>query len=463
MFINREKELASLRKLKNSGKFEMAVVYGRRRVGKTTLLREFSKEMESIFFVCDEVKEKMMLRNFSEVVLEHFGQKDTLSPFESWEKAIRFVATKAKEKRLLLVIDEYPYLVNASRYFPSILQRLIDHELLETKLYLVLCGSSVSFMESEVLGSRSPLFGRRTAQLRVEPFTYREASLFFPELSNEEKIIAYGILGGIPQYLQKWNQHLPYRENIANNFLDTSAYLYAEPRFLLRQELREPSLYNTIIESIAQGASRLNEISTRVGEANDKTAKYIATLLNLNILGREVPVTEKNTSRKAIYYIRDNLFKFWYTFVFPNLSLIETGMTEELLNKKIANGLSKYLGLAFENICREYLLYKSVRGELPFRITKLGKWWGNNPATKKEEEIDLLGLGDNQIIIGECKWTNARVGVGELERLREKGSIIACQDRIFVIFSKRGFTADLEELAARDASVYLVTLDDLFA
>jgi len=463
MFINREKELASLRKLKNSGKFEMAVVYGRRRVGKTALLKQFSQEMESIFFVCDEVNEKMMLRNFSEVVLEHFGQKDTLSSFESWEKAIRFVGTKAKEKRLLLVIDEYPYLVNATSYFPSLLQRLIDHELLETKLYLVLCGSSVSFMESEVLGSRSPLFGRRTAQIRVEPFTHREASLFFPELSNEEKITAYGILGGIPQYLQKWNQHLPYTENIANNFLDTSAYLYAEPRFLLRQELREPSLYNTIIESIAQGATRLNEISTRVGEPNDKTAKYIATLLNLNILGREVPVTEKNTSRKAIYYIRDNLFRFWYTFVFPNLSLIETGMTEELLNKKIADGLSKYLGLAFENICREYLSHKSVRGELPFRITKLGKWWGNNPATKKEEEIDLLGLGDSQVLIGECKWTNARVGVGELERLREKGSLIACEDRIFVIFSKRGFTADLEKLAARDASVYLVTLDDLFA
>ncbi len=463
MFINREKELASLRKLKDSGKFEMAVVYGRRRVGKTALLREFSKEIESIFFVCDEVNEKMMLRSFSEVILEHFGEKDTLSPFESWEKAIRFVASKAKEKRLLLVIDEYPYLANATSYFPSVLQRLIDHELLETKLYLVLCGSSVSFMESEVLGSRSPLFGRRTAQLRVEPFTYREASLFFPKLNNEEKIIACGILGGIPQYLQKWNQHLPYGENIANNFLDTSAYLYSEPRFLLRQELREPSLYNSIIESIAQGATRLNEISTRVGEPNDKTAKYIATLLNLNILGREVPVTEKSTSRKAIYYIRDNLFRFWYTFVFPNLSLIETGMTEELLDKKIANGLSKYLGLAFESICRDYLLYKSGRGELPFRIMKLGKWWGNNQATKKEEEIDLLGLGDNQAIIGECKWTNARVGIGELERLREKGSIIACKDRIFVIFSKSGFTTDLQELAAKDESVYLVTLDDLFA
>jgi len=462
MFIDRENELASLRKLKNSGKFEMVVVYGRRRVGKTTLLREFSKEMESIFFVCDLVNEKMMLRNFSEVVLDHFGHKDTLSPFESWEKAIRFVASKAKENRLLLVIDEYPYLANATSSFPSVLQRLIDNELLETKLYLVLCGSSVSFMESEVLGSRSPLFGRRTAQLIVEPFNYREASLFFPKLSNEEKIIVFGVLGGIPQYLQKWNQHLSVEANIAENFLDTSSYLYAEPRFLLRQELREPSLYNTIIESIAQGATRLNEISTRVGEPNDKTAKYIATLLNLNILGREVPVTEKSTSRKAIYYIRDNLFRFWYTFVFPNLSLIETGMTEELLNKKIANGLSKYLCLAFESVCRDYLLRRSVRGEMPFRINKLGKWWGNNPATKKEEEIDLLGLGDNQVIIGECKWTNARVGIGELERLKEKGSIIACQDRIFVIFSKSGFTADLEELAAKDASVYLVTLDDLF-
>jgi len=463
MFIDRENELASLRKLKNSGNFEMVIVYGRRRVGKTTLLREFSKEMESIFFVCDEVNEKMMLRNFSEVVLDHFGQKDILSPFDSWEKAIRFVASKAKENRLLLVIDEYPYLANATSSFPSVLQRLIDNELLETKLYLVLCGSSVSFMESEVLGSRSPLFGRRTAQLIVEPFTYREASLFFPELSNEEKIIVFGVLGGIPQYLQKWNQHLSVEANIADNFLDTSSYLYAEPRFLLRQELREPSLYNTIIESIAQGATRLNEISTRVGEPNDKTAKYIATLLNLNILGREVPVTEKSTSRKAIYYIRDNLFRFWYTFVFPNLSLIETGMTEELLNKKIANGLSKYLGLAFESICRDYLLYKSARGELPIRIMKLGKWWGNNPATKKEEEIDLLGLGDNQVIIGECKWTNARVGIGDLERLKEKGSIIACQDRIFVIFSKSGFTADLEELAAKDASVHLITVDDLFA
>ncbi|ACR79213.1 MULTISPECIES: ATP-binding protein [Kosmotoga] len=462
MFIGRRMELEKLDRLWKKGNFQLVVVYGRRRVGKTTLLKKFSEGKNSIFFVCDEVNEKVMLDSFSKFVLEHFGLSETIAPFESWEKVFRFIGERARKEQLLLVIDEFPYMVNASPEVPSLLQRMIDHEFANSKLFIALCGSSIGFMEKEVLGSKSPLFGRRTAQFKIEPFNYLEASNFFPSLGAEEKVITYGILGGVPQYLLKWDEALSIKQNIMNNFLDTSAYLYEEPRFLLKQELREPALYNAIIETIAFGASRLNDIANKIGQRNDKTGKYIKILMELEIVGKEIPVTEKENSKKSLYFIRDELFRFWYTFIFPNRTLVETGMSEYILNSKILPGLSEYTGKTFERVCADFVKRKNAKGEFTVRLEKIGRWWGNNPFKKRQEEIDIVGLGNEGMLFGECKWQNRKVDISDLNKLVEKSELFNTEKKIYVLFSKSGFTYKLLERAKNDETIRLYTLEELF-
>lgn len=462
MFLNRKKELETLRKFKSKNDFQMIIIYGRRRVGKTTLIKEFSKEMDSIFFICDEVNDKILLDNFSDIIMEHFGLKDTFSQFESWEKALRFLSKKAAQKQLLLVIDEFPYLANAYPAFSSILQRLIDQDFLNSKLFIILCGSSISFMEKKVLSAKSPLFGRRTGQMKIEQFDYMQAANFFPDISLREKVSLYGIMGGIPQYILKWNKNHSIEENIKDNFLNTSSYLYAEPKFLLKQELREPSLYNSIVESIAHGATKLNEISTKIGQRSDKTSKYISILIELEILEKIQPVTEKINSKKTFYSIKDELFRFWYTFVFPETSLIETGYSEFLMEKKIIPELNSYLGKTFEKICTQYLIKKNAQGKLPEIFDKIGKWWGNNPILKREEEIDILCINDHSALFAECKWRNKKTGVKEYNDLTKKSELIKSGKKYFYLFSKTGFTENLEKLSGEVNNLKLIDLIDLY-
>jgi len=462
VFVGRRKELESLDKLWKKENFQLVIVYGRRRVGKTTLLKKFSEGKNSIFFVCDEVNDKVMLESFSKYVLEHFGLAETIAPFDSWEKVFRFISEKAREERLLLVIDEFPYMVNASPEIPSLLQRMIDHEFINSKLFISLCGSSIGFMEREVLGSKSPLFGRRTAQFKIEPFNYLEASSFFPSLGVEEKITAYGILGGVPQYLLKWDEDLSIKKNIMNNFLDTSAYLYEEPRFLLRQELREPALYNAIIEAIAFGASRLNDIANKIGQRNDKTGKYIKILMELEIIGREVPITDKGNTRKSLYFVRDELFRFWYNFIFPKRTLIETGMAEYILNSEILPGLGAYTGKTFEKICTDFVKRRNAKGDFGIRFERIGRWWGNNPFKKRQEEIDIVGLCNEGMLFGECKWQNRKIDISDLKKLVEKSELFKAEKKVYTLFSKSGFTQKLLNKAKSDKSIRLFTLEELF-
>ncbi len=462
MFIDRERELSTLRVLKASNSFQLVIVYGRRRIGKTSLLREFSKEMESIFFVNDETNENILLERFSKQVLSHFGMGDSFSAFSSWENAIRFVRERTGGKSVLLIIDEFPYLANVYPEIASVLQRLIDEELSSTRLFVVLCGSSVSFMEREVLGSRSPLFGRRTAQLKISPMSYLEASAFFPNMKPVDKLTAYGIMGGVPQYLMMWNHDASIKQNITRNFLNTSSYLYEEPRFLLKQELREPAVYNSIIESIARGASKLNTIANRISERNDKTAKYTRTLLDLDIIGRIVPVTEKENSRKSVYFIKDEMFRFWYTFVFSERSAIEAGGAEAVYDKRIAPQLDTYLGRSFEKICQQFLEMRNARGELNTHYTRIGRWWGNNPLKKKEEEIDLVCIGNDKMLFGECKWREQRTTLQDYQKLVGKSSLLSAREKRFVLFSKSGFSDELRLFAEKTDSLLLVSLEELF-
>ena len=332
-FIGREKELNDLNELYQRNKFQLFVLYGRRRVGKTTLLNEFCKDKDSIFYSAEQSNEKLNLEKFSAQVF-HFYQETSLEPFSSWTNAMSYINEHQQDKRLILVIDEFPYLVK-NRALLSELQHLIDHKLKEGNLFIVLCGSYMGFMEKEVLGSKSPLFGRRTGQLHMKSFNYQTAVKFLDGFTDVEKLELYGAFGGTPLYLQQVNPKETFEENIKRAYLKNTSYLYEESLLLLRQEVQEPGVYSAIIESIASGYTKANEISTKIGEDAAKCLKYIKTLCELGILYKETPWGDKESSRKTIYGISDFMFRFWYRYVFTNRSLVETGAREAVWMKKI--------------------------------------------------------------------------------------------------------------------------------
>ena len=467
MFVSRTNELATLNKMYLKNTFQMAVIYGRRRVGKTTLINEFVKDKPAIFFAAPEANAHLSLMLFSEKVYGFFGLPKTTGMFRNWHDAFSFIAEKAIEQRFILVIDEFPYLVNSSKSISSILQNIIDHEIKGTNLFLILCGSQISFMEKQVLGGKSPLFGRRTAQFRIEGFDYFDAAKMLPGVSNEEKIKYYACIGGTPHYLNQINPTLSFEENLMDLYFEPHAYLYGEPTMLLQQELREPAMYNSVISAVATGSSRMNDISTKIAEETAKSGKYIKTLLELRILRKEVPFDENpNSSRKTIYRIADHCFRFWYKYVFMYNDSIETGAGHIIAESFVFPELSAFIGKpAFEDVCRQYIMRKNKLKTLPFLATSFGTWWGTDNLEKQASDIDIVA--DNKqlkkVLMCECKWKNESTDVGELKKLLGKARLLTGYNEYqFMFFSKAPYTDAALNLAKELDNLQLITLDMLF-
>lgn len=462
IFIGREKELADLNELYSQNKFQLFVLYGRRRVGKTTLLNEFCKDKESIFYSAEQSNNKLNLEKFSSLVFSFYGENN-LEPFSSWTNALSYIDERQKGKKLVLVIDEFPYLVKKNKALLSELQHLIDHRLTSGNLFMILCGSYMGFMEKEVLGSKSPLFGRRTAQLHMKPFNYQTSSRFLDGFSDIEKLELYGAFGGTPLYLQQINADETFDENIKRAYLKVTSYLYEETLLLLRQEVQEPGVYSAIIEAIASGYTKANEISTKIGEDSAKCLKYIKTLCELGIVHKETPFGEKETSRKTIYGISDFMFRFWYRYVFANRTLIETGAQQIVWTKRIEPDYNSYMGIVFEKVCTDYLSMKNAKGELPILFTSVGRWWGTNSVTHSQEEIDLVANDRKDYIFGECKWRNEKIDLSVLRELKAKADIFSRNrnNTYYVLFSKSGFTEAVIAEAESDSSIMLVNLNEL--
>jgi AAA+ ATPase superfamily predicted ATPase len=290
----------------------MVVMYGRRRVGKTTLISNFIKDKRAMFFSAQEANDRMNITLFSKTIFTFFQMSPVHTPFETWNDAFAFIADKAKTERFILAIDEFPYAAEANKSLKSIFQNAIDHQLKDTQIFIILCGSQINFMENEVLGYKSPLFGRRTSQMKIQGFDYLDAAKMLEGFGLEDKIKMYACIGGTPHYLAQVDNEKSFEENIYDLYFDISGYLYDEPTMLLKQELREPAMYNSIIAAIAGGASRLNEIATKIGEERSKTIKYLDTLIHLNILHKEHPFGhDPSKSKKGIYKISDNCYGFW--------------------------------------------------------------------------------------------------------------------------------------------------------
>jgi len=460
MFVGRERELVALNKLYESNKFEFAVIYGRRRVGKTALINEFINEKKAIYFMGVESNAKQNLENFSKSIMEFASGIETESSFLSFQAAIEYVFKLAEKERIILAIDEYPYLARSSKSLASTLQLLIDKYKDTSKLMLILCGSSMSYMEDHVLAYKAPLYGRRTAQMKLLPFDFEETCRYFKNLSDEDKALIYGVAGGTPQYLLQMDDKLSVEDNIKNTYLNPISFLYEEPTNLLKQEVREPAIYTAIITAIATGSSRMSEISSKVGEDTNVCTNYIKNLMNLGIVQKETPYGEK-ASRKSVYSIEDNMFRFWYRFVLDNNSIIARGAAD-LVYKRIEPQLTDYMGKVFEEICKQYLWKQLLSGNCPVEFNSLGRWWGNDPQEKCQTEIDIMGEQDkNTALFAECKWTNEKVDLGVLETLVKRSNLFSYKTKHYYLFSKSGFTKGCIDKANEMGNVRLIEFSNI--
>lgn len=458
MFVNRNQELTALENRYKSGEAEFVILYGRRRVGKTELLRRFCEGKNHIYVLADLSSEKDQLEIFSRAVYDATSESFLLtSPFSTWNAVFEYLVRLCKDERFIVVIDEFPYLVASNSALPSIIQRFWDLQLKSTKIFLTLCGSYISVMERETLGYKSPLYGRRTGQILLEPMDFQDASLFFPRYSIPDKIIAYSIVGGTPAYLEQFSDKVSIWQNILEKILLKDQFLYDEVRFILIEELKEPKNYFSILRAIAFGRTKLNEIVQQSGLSRGMVANYLDVLQNIRIVERRIPITEEkpHKSRKGIYRLQDNFFRFYFRFMYPYRGYLETGNANFLLNDIIRPSIEQFLGQIFEDVCRELLIRLNREGKLPFRFERIGSWWERN------EEVDVVAYNNHSrnFLFGECKWRNKPIGINILADLKRKAEIIkkhtAVADEHYVLLSKSGFTASLEDASPKEKLVLI--------
>lgn len=465
MFFGRAYELHELEKFYQKDIFQMPVIYGRRRVGKTKIIQEFVKNKKHIFFTAIESNSQKNLELLSRSIWEALmPDSSMLPPFRSYEEAFSQIHKMAQQEKLVFVIDEYPYWAAAEKSISSLLQSYIDNFFSSVNMMIILCGSSMSFMENQVLGYQSPLYGRRTAQFKVLPFNYKESQEFVKHYTPYEKAIVYGITGGIPKYLELIDDRLSLKENIIELFLKPSGYLYEEPGNLLKQELREPANYNAVIEAIATGASKLNEIATATGMDTATASTYLKTLIPLGIVYKESPVTEEKNKKKTLYSLADNMFCFWYRYIPNNMYYITSGQFEVLYDTCIKPSLNDYMGTIFEEMCRQYLRCSDLDAVALPRPQTLGRWWGTDPQTHTEVEIDIIGINTaaRAALFGECKFRNEKTGMNVLQGLMEKSYLFPqYATKKYLIFSMSGFQQKLLE-EGQDGRCTLISLEDMY-
>jgi len=460
-FINREDEIEFLNRHYASKGAEFIVVYGRRRVGKTELLHQFSKGKSHIYFCADMSSKEDQLRSFSEKVFRFADESHLIGTvFPGWEKVLSYIGRMAKKKKVVLVIDEFPYLAFSDKSIPSVFQKTWDELLLKTKLFLVLCGSYISFMEKGVLSYKSPLYGRRTGQIYLLPLDFVSATQFFLSYSPERRIETYATLGGVPEYLLKFDKSMDLFENIREKILRKGEFLYDEVRFLLTEELREPKNYFAVLKAIAFGNTKLNEIYQHSGLASrNVTSKYLDVLQELKIVEKRVPVTEEkpHKSRKGIYRINDNFIRFWFRYVFPNKSYLEDGK-ERIVIKQIRQDFATFVSPVFEDISIQFVKRKRNTSKA-LSFDRIGSWWS------KTEEIDIVALNkkERSAFFAEVKWTSKPAGANILENLQRKSKIVIEEKKLkkayYAIFSKSGFTEKIKRSAKE---VMLFNLKDIF-
>jgi len=447
MFVNRHEELQRLNDEYETKRFSFTVLYGRRRVGKTALLKEFIQDKPSIYFLVTLENFHLVLKRLQDIVADFLGDAFLKNlELKDIKQLFEYLSQKDFNQKLVIIIDEFQYLNKLDNSIPSQFQYIVDELLKNKNIHLVLCGSIISMMYEQTLSYSSPLYGRRTSAIKLEAITFEHLQAFFPDKSNIELIELYSVLYGVPKYLEMFADSGDIFESIEKNILDSKGYLYNEPQFILQNEVNEPITYFSILEMIANGEHKIGNIASRLGKNVQNITSFVSKLIELDIIYKEVPITETHPSKskKGLYFIKDNFFRFWFTYVLPYKSQLEMGNTKYVL-KKIQENFNGFVSAVYENLAIAYVIKN-------YDVLKCGRWWG------KHEELDVVGIGEDFLIVGECKYSNKKVGVDILETLQEKARKINhhLPVRHYILFSKSGFTDALKKL--QNEEVVLVCL-----
>ena len=413
-FVNRHDELEALNRLLGEKRAALVLLYGRRRVGKTRLVQEFMKGKRGLYFYVPNAEEKTILAEFSRVVENEFFEGFRFVNFGSF---MEYLAKKCEDE-FIVAVDEFQRLTNVDGAM-SILQKYWDEKLSKARCFLILSGSSAGAIRRVALSGDAPLYGRRTATLKIEPLKYLDLFKWFRKYSAEELVKIYGSFGGTPAYLEHVDENLSVEENIVEKILSKRSPLHDEPEMLLMEEIRAPQRYMDILSVIALGKNTISEIADATGLSRENATTYLKTLEILDLIERVTPVTEPEAKR-GLYKVKDPFFSFWFGFVRPNKRQLELGL-ENNVWEGVRGEFNRHLGRIFEEVCREVLIEMTKRKLLPMRIEKIGKWW------RKETEIDLLSLErkDKKALAVEAKW--AHIDYQEAKRLLSELAIKAQQ------------------------------------
>lgn len=419
-FIGRRKELAALASFYEAGGGALVPVYGRRRVGKSELILRFIEQKPALYMVGKKAPAGLQMREFLEVAARALDEPLFRNhPATGWREILLLILERwRKPEKLILVFDEFQWMVEASPELPSVLQEVWDRRARKSQAMIILCGSYVGFMEREVLAKKSPLFGRRTGHMFVRPFSFREAAEFHPRASLQQKALTYFLLGGIPLYLKSFSRDLSVPQNIVQTFLNEYSPLSREPEFLLHEELREVENYYALLMALSQGSLTLGDIARRTGLPERGLGYYLHTLLELGYIAKKYPLSEmKPAALHVRYVLTDPLLRFWFRFIYPHQSLITQLGPQDAYRELMAPNLDTYWGACFENLCREALpsLYEQEKVMAPYSV---GEYWN------KEVQIDLVGLReDHRVDLGECKWGTIPSLKAVAEDLRRKSGL----------------------------------------
>jgi uncharacterized protein len=450
MFWDRQQELGTLEREYSREGASLVVIYGRRRVGKTTLIKEFIRDKPAMYFLADERLESVQRRRF-QAMLSDFCDDPLLARVTTgdWDTMFDLLIQRVNwNQKIVLVIDEFQYLAKSTPGFPSFIQGLWDERFKDMNIMLILCGSLVGMMRRLCLDSGSPLYGRRTGQLRLQPLQFTDYLDIF-DASFNDLVPLYAVTGGIPRYIELIKQDgEDLLEQIALHALRPGSALYDEPRFLLTGEVNETTTYFSILQTIASGDHKVGNIARTLEMPANRLSAYIQTLEDLNFIERRTPVTAGPQSRRGLYYISDLFARFWFRYVFPNQNYLEIGRAANVEAQLRATFDSEFVATVFEQCCANHLWRMADRQEIPFVPQRIGHWWS------KDQEIDILALNQDSrdILFGECKWTQKPIGIDVLKALYSKVQQVKWRreqrQEWYVLFSRAGFQEALIDRAS---------------
>ncbi len=462
MFVNRQRELDALAARYASKRAELVIVTGRRRVGKTALLTAFAGDKRALRFTAYLDSEESQLRRLS-ALLRQLERPELPPPadftYGTWEALFQTMGALATRERLLVILDEWPYLAGSSQRLASVLQHVWDESLQHSQLMLVLSGSYLSVMERDILGQRAPLYGRRTGQLFLRPLEAGDAALFLPAYNAEQMVEVYAVVGGMPGYLLQFSDDDSLWTNLRRVVFNRDSFLYQEPDLLLREELREPRLYAALLRAIAQGHHQVSKITQAAGFADRATAtRYLDTLRGLGLVEHRQPVMPRQNKRTwGTWHLVDPYLRFWGNWILPYTSQIEFGEAERLLQEIVRPGWDRFVGFAWEELARRHLHHLSAQQAIPFWPEEVGSWWS------RKAQIDLVAVQRDRrsILVGEARWRREPMTIADLEVLRTKAGHWLGDERgwdvWYALYSRSGFSPELQSRAANDAHLLLRT------